>query len=112
MPISHWSHANAFDDAELPDDEALASPSFDTHYGTSVQAFGSAPGPVILQASMDDEHWYNVKRAEPDEDGHFHLVQGDWVARYARLHMPRLEGGPRRNGERPRITATLLGKVV
>jgi hypothetical protein len=97
---------------EMPDGEAVASEAFDLHYGTSVQAFGTAPGPVMLQASMDDEHWYNVCQAEPDKDGHFHISQGNWVARYARLYVPQLEDGPRRGGEKPRITATLLGKVT
>jgi hypothetical protein len=110
MPITHWAHANAFDDQEV-DDEGMASEAFDTHYGTSVQAFGAAEGPVILQASQDGEHWFNVARADPDEEGHFHVAQGDWVARYARLLVPEA-GEWERTGDKRRITATLLGKTV
>ena len=111
MAINHWSHANAFADAELPD-EGLESEAFDTHYGNSVQAFGTSEVPVVLQASMDGEHWFNAIRAEPDSDGHFHLIQGDWVARYARLCVPALERPWPGGDGRPRITATLLGKTV
>lgn len=110
MPITHWSHANAGEDVALTADEDWTSGAFDTHYGNSVQAFGQSPVPVVLQASMDGEHWFNVKRAEPDEEGHFHLAQGDWVARYARLRVPAEHLDPR--DEAPRITATLLGKTV
>lgn len=110
MPIQHWAHANAFDDLELGEGDTL-SEAFDTHYGTSVQAFGTAPGPVVLQASQDGEHWFNVKCAAPDDEGHFHVTQGDWVARYARLRVPRVYP-PANGGDRPRVTATLLGKVV
>jgi hypothetical protein len=109
MPIDHWSQGNAFNDMEMPDGEAVASEAFDTHYGTSVMAFGSVPGPVFLQASMDGEHWYTITRCEPDDDGHFGCTQGDWVARYARLYIPQVET---RGDRRPRVTATLLGKVT